>query len=344
MFFILLLIIATLLLAGSAAFFSVYGLAKIYTGLVVVGGFSFSLPISAGVIAGISIETGKLMAASYLYRYWHNTGVFLKCYLLAGIIVAMILTSVGVYGYLTASYQTDSIPLQETETKIQLMDDRKHDLETLKEELKERRIHLTKQVDDLPSNFGKYRENTRKQIQPEIDKINKDIKQYSEELQLIVEEQHKLKTELIHTKVHVGPIIYVARIFNQEVDDAINWLTLMIMSIFDPMAVALTICVNIALVKRGENNKKQVETIMIEDLQRQKKEIEESLTVLRTLATQVHQDASSSVDDLKSKLAELNKKDSLSDEEIKQKRELETMLSHSNKKEDILRKIRSKQS
>ena len=99
--------LAAFSIAGSAAFFSVTGLASTFHGtywsVITMGG---------------SLEFGKLVATSYLYKFWTKTHFILKTILLTLILTLMLITSVGIFGYLSASYQSDSIPLKQIEQKI----------------------------------------------------------------------------------------------------------------------------------------------------------------------------------------------------------------------------------
>ena len=110
MIFRILLVIVTLAIASAAAYFSVYGLAQLFSGAM------WSV-----VIMGSSIEAGKLVAASFLYRYWTKIGLALKSFLLASVAIVMIVTSVGIFGFLTSAYQKDTLPLQEMEQRIVLL-------------------------------------------------------------------------------------------------------------------------------------------------------------------------------------------------------------------------------
>lgn len=112
MIFLILLILTTAAIAGSAAFFSVYGLA-----------YTFSGTFWSVVVMGGSLEAGKLMAASYLYRFWNNTHLLLRWYLMAGVIALMLLTSAGIFGYLSSGYQADVLPLKEMNEQVRLLED-----------------------------------------------------------------------------------------------------------------------------------------------------------------------------------------------------------------------------
>lgn len=132
--FIILLILVTLSIAGSAAFFSVYGLAQIFTG-------SF-WPVV--VMAG-SLEAGKLIAASFCYRYWQKITFFLKTYLVTAIFVLMLITSAGIFGFLSSAYQQNILPLAEMERKVELLVQKVDGLEELKTEAIVRRQQLEDQ-------------------------------------------------------------------------------------------------------------------------------------------------------------------------------------------------------
>ena len=114
MLFIAILIIAATAIAGAAAFFSVYGLA-----------FTFSGTFWSVVVMGTSLELGKLVAASYLYRYWKQTHIALKVYLMTGVLALMVLTSTGIFGYLSTGYQTDVLPLKQAQEQVKLLDEEK---------------------------------------------------------------------------------------------------------------------------------------------------------------------------------------------------------------------------
>ena len=109
--FIVLLALTTTFIAGSAAFFSVYGLASTFSGT-----------FWSVVLMGSSLEAGKLIAASYLYRYWHVTNFWLKTYLMAGVAALMLLTSTGIFGYLSSGYQTDVLPLKQIEQQVKVLE------------------------------------------------------------------------------------------------------------------------------------------------------------------------------------------------------------------------------
>lgn len=232
MIFISLLILSAVAIAGSAAFFSVYGLA-----------YTFSGTFWSVVVMGGSLEAGKLIAASYLYRYWAKTNWLLKTYLFAGVAALMIMTSVGIFGYLSSGYQTDVLPLKQLETQISILEDEK----TRK---LDRKREIDKQISQLPTNAVRGRERLIKQFKDEQNEVTARANAIDKEI-------IALKTQQIKTEAHIGPITYIAKAFELDTDNATKYLIYLIIFAFDPMAVALTLAVNIALrVRREEQNEK----------------------------------------------------------------------------------------
>ena len=246
MVFILFLLASTISIAGAAAYFSVYGLA-----------YTFSGVFWSVVAMGASLEAGKLVAASYLYRYWDKTNAILKTYLIFGIISLMVMTSVGIFGYLSSGYQQDVLPLKQKTEQVQLL-----------EEEKTRMLARKRQIDDLMAGsttvntvettkgidrnaVRALRETTRareslvRQYKTEQADVTKRVKELDVELLA-------LKQDLIKVEAHIGPITYIAKAFSLPTDDATKYLIFLIIFAFDPMAVALTLAVNTALRIRRE--------------------------------------------------------------------------------------------
>ena len=245
MFFITLLILTTLSIAGSAAFFSIYGLAQIFTG-------SF-WPV---VVMASSLEAGKLVAASYVYRYWKRIGFLMKTYLITAIFILMLITSAGIFGFLSSAYQQDVLPLEEMQTQIQMYDERKKEIDGLKIELNAELARMDGQIDAIPGNHSTNRRKMRESQQEDRERIRSELKRLTSEYSVATTEQGKLRTTVIHQRVHTGPIIFIAKAFDREVDDATKWMILLIIFAFDPLAVILTIGANIAVLDREKKHEK----------------------------------------------------------------------------------------
>jgi hypothetical protein len=227
MVFIALLILTTVFIAGAAAFFSVYGLAATFSGT-----------FWSVVLMGASLEAAKLVAASYLYRYWTKINIWLKSYLMAGVAALMVLTSTGIFGYLSSGYQTDALPLKQIEEQVKILDEEKVRLIA-------RKNQIDVQISQLPTNSVRGRTALIKGFKDEQASVTLRI---SELDKTILEN----KTKLIQTQAHVGPITYIASAFGLDTDNATKYLIYLIIFAFDPMAISLTLAVNIAIRLRQE--------------------------------------------------------------------------------------------
>ena len=239
MLFIAVLIATTLSIAGSAAFFSIYGLAQIFTG-------SF-LPV---VIMASSLEAGKLVAASFVYRYWNNISLLLKSYLIAAIVILMVITSAGIFGFLSSAYQQDVLPIKTNQQNIQLLTEEKAELESLKNERLNRKKQIDTDIASLPNNYITARKRLMDAYGPEIEQLKIDIAEYTQQIRKNSTEIAELRNHVLEQEAHTGPIIFIAKVFDQEVDDSIKYLIMLIIFAFDPLAVVLTIGANIAILER----------------------------------------------------------------------------------------------
>jgi hypothetical protein len=213
------------LVAFSAAFFSVFGLSKLFAGA------QMSVVIMAG-----SLEFAKLVSASFLYRYWDRVPIFLKNYLIIGTVVLVLITSAGIFGYLSNAYQGATTEFEKQSTVLIFKEDQ---LEQLKEDKIFLKTELEAAISELPDNFRTAKKKLREQYQPQITILNKQILD-------IKQEMGELKTKLVDTGVDVGPAIYLARMFNTEIDTVVKWFIFILIFVFDPLAVSLVIAANMA--------------------------------------------------------------------------------------------------
>lgn len=332
--FIVILILTTLAIAGSAAFFSVYGLAQIFTG-------SF-WPV---VIMATSLEAGKLVAASYVYRYWKSITFALKAYFLAAILVLMVITSAGIFGFLSAAYQQDIIGTKINEQQVELLINENNQLETLKQERLERKRQIDADIASLPNNYITGRQRLLKSFGPELEQLKVDISEYTVQIRENTKKIAELKAQVLQDEVHVGPIIFIAKVFDQDIDNTTKWLILIIIFAFDPLAVALTVGANIALVQRqnetGRTNSRILEAFEqvtgVDPEQFEDGEPDEPDPGVKSVEQLLEQPTSSvTIDQIKQALAEFKDKE-LSTAEIAQRGMLEEMLN----RKQITRRIRT---
>ena len=229
--------LSALLVAGSAAFFSVFGLSSLFAGA----------RLSVIIMAG-SLEFGKLVAASFLYRFWNDVNKLLRTYMTIGVIILVLITSAGIFGYLSNAYQGATLGFEKQSTELIALEDRLEQLEEDKVFLKE---ELEAQVDDLPENFRTARRQLRESYNPQIQKVNQDILDLKSKMS-------DLELNLIETGVDVGPAIYLARAFDTEIDTVVKFFIFVLIFVFDPLALSLVLAFN-HMIERDEKEKDSIE-------------------------------------------------------------------------------------
>lgn len=222
--FAIILMLSALFVASVAAYFSVIGFASMFPALYY-----------PAMLIACSLEVGKLVSSSFLYRRWGTFPNIWRNAWVSMVIVLMVFTSGSLFGMLSSGYQQDSIPLKEITSKIDLLKKEELSLDTRKKE-------IDKQISQLPENYVSARQKLMKTFAPELEHINKRLPEITQEIQT-------LTTKKITQESHVGPIIFIASALGKEVDDAIKWIVLLVISIFDPLAVSLVIMANMELVK-----------------------------------------------------------------------------------------------
>ena len=229
--------LSALFVAGSAAFFSVFGLSNLFAGA----------KLSVIVMAS-SLEFGKLVAASFLYRFWNNVNKILRTYMAIGVVVLVLITSAGIFGYLSNAYQGATIGFEKQSTELLALEDR---LDVLQED----RVFLKQELDDqvatLPENYFTAKRNLREQYNPQIQEISTEILEVKGRIS-------DLEIELIETGVDVGPAIYLAKAFETDVDTVVKFFIFILIFVFDPLALALVLAFNHTLI-HDEKEKDNVE-------------------------------------------------------------------------------------
>lgn len=218
MILIILTFLAAFLLSGIAAYYSIIGLAVIFAGAF--------WPV---VIMGLALEFAKLVTASWLYRNWQNTNILLKTYLTSAVVILMLITSMGIFGFLAKSH-IDST-LESGVNSIEL-----RTLNQQEKNAKERLDYLLKRAGNP--------ETTTPQIDRQIQNTQRELSDINKKRLPLLKEENKLVAE-------IGPIKYVADMFfgtgEDALDKAVRLVIFIIMLVFDPLAVLLLIAGNISL-------------------------------------------------------------------------------------------------
>ena len=234
---------SALFVAFNAAFFSVFGLSKLFAGAT-----------GSVIFMASSLELAKLVTAAYLYRYWEHINKFMKSYLLVGVITLILITSAGIFGFLSNAYQGATIEFEKQSTTLLYKEDRLDQLEEDKTYLKE---ELELAISELPDNYITAKRQLRADYNPKVLEVNDQILDIKQEI-------GDLKTALIETGVDVGPAIYLARTFNTDIDTVVKFFIFILIFVFDPLAVALVVAYNVAITGNrkwevyGESERKDI--------------------------------------------------------------------------------------
>ena len=239
--------LSALFVSGSAIFYSVYGLSQLFSGAS-----------KAVIVMASSLEFAKLVVASLLYTYWGEINKWLRLYLTIACITLMLITSGGIYGFLSGAYQS-------TATKSELMD--KH---TLMLQTKQDRFNV--QLDSEKELLMYYTEALSNPTM--IQYIDKETEQLvtttsSRQRKLMTDQLNGVKSNInmLNDSISVydikilgkqvsneevrelGPLKYVAKSLGVEMDKVVNYFLLLIVCVFDPLAIALVIAANFAFTR-----------------------------------------------------------------------------------------------
>jgi hypothetical protein len=226
---------SALIIAGCAAFFSVTGLGVLFSGA------STAVMVMAG-----ALEFAKLVAATYLKQMWDEIKGFNKWYLVSAVALLMLITSAGIFGYLSNAFQAQSLKLQQVDREI-MVHTTKIDQNTIQI------TQLSTQISEFNKNQGKIidggKVNSRllrsiDNRDKEIAKINKKIGDLQDQNTKENEKINEIKTSNIDLEKEVGGFRFVAEAFGMELKNVVKFFIFLIVIVFDPLAVALIIAFN----------------------------------------------------------------------------------------------------
>jgi hypothetical protein len=242
-------LVTSLTIAAVAGWYSIVGLMTIFSGA--------AIPVA---IMGASLEIGKLVTASWLYRNWNHTNLLMKFYLTIAVAVLMLITSMGIFGFLSKAHidQTilggggNELQIQMLETKIERDQKAIADAEKVLSIL-DGEITILQSYDRIRGPDGAIA--VRKSQQEERDSLNETISSAQVRITEAQSEMLPLKKEALKLEAEVGPLKYIAElIYGSEnaknyFDVAVRWIILIIVSVFDPLAVILLIAANSSLAR-----------------------------------------------------------------------------------------------
>ena len=235
--------ISAVIVAGCAAFFSVTGLGVLFAGA----------SVSVMVMAG-SLEFAKLVAATYLKQTWGEIKGFNKWYLTLSVGILMVITSAGIFGYLSNAFQQQSLQLQQVDREVAVwqtkIDQNNTQITQLSTQITESNTNQGKILDGGKVNSRLLRSVDNRDR--EISKLNDKISKLQTENATNTEEINKIKIANIDLEKEVGGFRFVAEAFGIELKNVVKFFIFLIVIVFDPLAIALIIAFNGLVMKREE--------------------------------------------------------------------------------------------
>ena len=273
MFLTILTFLSAISISVIAAGYSIIGLATLFAGAVI--------PIIA---MGSALEVGKLVAASWLYNNW-NSDVprLLKAYLFGAIIVLIFITSMGIFGFLSKAHLDQVKPTSSNNIKIELLDNQIKSQQIIIERSQNTLTLLDKALEVyIDKEYVTRGLKERKKQKPERDALTLAINEASDKIAELSDKKGSLKLEQDKIEAEVGPIKYVAELIYGEnakdmFDHAVRVVILILIFVFDPLAVLLLIAANISLRqwrRKREIAKTEKQYTLEQRLEREKKKAE----------------------------------------------------------------------
>ena len=260
--------LSALSVSASAAFYSVTGLSKLFAGAA-----------TAVLIMATSLEVSKLVIASLLYQYWKSLNKLLRVYLTVAAAVLVLITSAGIYGFLSGAYQ-------ETASKSGILDKEVEVIELKKNRFVENRDYyllekkeldesITSLRDGLANNKIQYRDSetgqiitttsasTRRSLEKQLNEAVESRNEISQKIEIVTDSITSLEVQILDLESNtdlaseLGPLKYISELTGTPMDKVINILMLVIIFVFDPLAIALVIAANFAFEKVSLESKER---------------------------------------------------------------------------------------
>jgi hypothetical protein len=260
---------SALSVSASAAFYSISGLSKLFAGA------SFEVIVMAS-----SLEISKLVIASLLYQYWNTINKVLRTYLMVATVILILITSMGIYGFLSAAYQETANKAGNLDTQISLVEVKR---DNVKEQLAVYTLekeNITKAIADLraglANNIIQYKDKdgnmitststaTRNALEKQLDQAvtrQTDVNLKVDELNT---QLFEYETQIVEIKTgsnlagELGPLKFISGLTGIAMDKIINVLLLVIIFVFDPLAISLVIAANFAFAQINPIKEPEVE-------------------------------------------------------------------------------------
>ena len=260
--------LSALSVSASAAFYSVSGLSKLFAGAAF-----------AVIIMAASLEVAKLVIASLLYQYRKKLPRLLKYYLSIACFVLILITSMGIYGFLSAAYQETAALAGNVDAQIALIETKRDNVkeqlmvysdekESINEAVRDLRSGLSNNVIQYTDTLGNVltttSSSTRRALEKQLDQAIERQTEINTRVDNLNQQLFDYETEIVEVTSNaniageLGPLKYLSGLTGKPMDQIINWLLLVIIFVFDPLAIALVIAANFAFAQLKDKTTKNI--------------------------------------------------------------------------------------
>jgi uncharacterized protein YlxW (UPF0749 family) len=279
---------SALSVSASAAFYSVSGLSKLFAGAAF-----------AVIVMAASLEVAKLVIASLLYQYRKSLPFLLKFYLSVACFVLILITSMGIYGFLSAAYQETSAKAGSIDSQIALIETKRDNVREQLTVYNAEKSTINGAISDLRTGLSNNKiqytnaegvvitttsSSTRKSLEKQLDQAIERQNQINSKVDTLNQRLFDYETEIVEVSTNndiageLGPLKYLSGLTGIPMDNIINYLLLVIIFVFDPLAISLVIAANFAF-EQLNKNKKEEEMKIFSWFKKKKKDTFEDLDV-----------------------------------------------------------------
>ncbi len=226
------LIVSAISVSSLGAYFSILGIGALFSGAMV----------AVWLMAG-SLELSKFVLAAYLHQRWHEMGTTFKYYLTFAVVVLSCITSLGIFGFLSDAYQSASNAIKSEQIRVDTI---KNQQKMAQDEIN----RLTKAIDEIPDTRITRKMRLRAELEPAIAELTKKLNTLEESLS-------EKSLAMVDIQKKVGPLMYISRSFDMDIDTVVKYLILVFVLVFDPLAICLVIATTQALISRSQQQAAQ---------------------------------------------------------------------------------------
>lgn len=279
---IFLILVVAITMAATVAYVSISGLLKLFSGAGTIGLIFFT-----------SIEICKIIATSAIHTYGKKIGWLYNSLLTLGIVITMLITSMGIYGFLSSTYKESFAQLENTENKIEILTGKKSSYQIELNQINSEKSMVSENIKELSSglsnNVIEYRDketgqilrttssSTRRVLERQLDNAVKRQEVLNEKSDTLTQKIFRLDNEILDLNLNneasneLGPLIYLSNVTGMSMDEVMKWFIILLIVIGDPMAVLMIIIFNKIA------NKEEEEEVIVKKNVKYKPELKEEI-------------------------------------------------------------------